>query len=154
MSDPKTIERKEGVMVRKASAVWQGDLRSGNGTMSAPSGAFKDIAYSFATRFENKPGTNPEELIAAAHAGCFSMALSAELTKAGLKAERIETTAEVTLEPVDGKPTVSKSHLRLNARVPGANKAQFETIANGAKAGCPISRLLKAEITLEAVLEG
>lgn len=153
MTTSKTIERKENVMIRKASAVWQGDLKSGTGSLTAPSGAFTDLPYSFATRFEDKPGTNPEELIAAAHAGCFSMALSGELTKAGLKAERIETTAEVSLEFVDGKPTVTRSHLRLKARVPGADKAQFETLATGAKAGCPISRLLKAEVSLDATLE-
>ena len=141
-------------MIRKATAVWQGDLKSGAGTLSASSGVFANTPYSFATRFEDKPGTNPEELIAAAHSGCFSMALSGELGKAGLKAERIETTAEVTLETIDGKPTVSKSHLRLKARVPGATKEQFETIASAAKAGCPISRLLNAQISLEAVLEG
>ncbi len=141
-------------MIRKASAVWQGELKSGNGTMTAPSGVMTNAAYSFATRFEEKPGTNPEELIAAAHAGCFSMALSGELSKAGMTPERIETTAAVTLETVDGKPTVSKSHLTVKAKVPGADAAKFQEVANGAKAGCPISRLLKAEITMEATLEG
>ena len=141
-------------MIRKASAVWQGDLKSGKGTMTAPSGVMTNAAYSFATRFEEKPGTNPEELIAAAHAGCFSMAFSAELSKAGMTPERVETTAAVTLETVDGKPTVTKSHLTVKAKVPGADQAKFQEIANGAKAGCPISRLLKAEITMEATLEG
>ena len=141
-------------MIRKASAVWQGDLKSGKGTLTAPSGAFTNAAYSFATRFEEKPGTNPEELIAAAHAGCFSMALSGELGRAGLKPERIETTAAVTLETVDGKPTVTKSQLTVKAKVPGADRAKFMEIANGAKAGCPISRLLKAEISMDATLEG
>ena len=141
-------------MIRKASAVWQGDLKSGKGTMNAPSGVMANAAYSFATRFEDKPGTNPEELIAAAHAGCFSMALSAELSKAGMVPERIETTAAVTLETIDGKPTVSKSHLTVKAKVPGADKAKFLEVAAGAKAGCPISRLLRAEITMEATLEG
>jgi osmotically inducible protein OsmC len=140
-------------MIRKATAVWQGDLKAGSGKLTAPSGAFKDLPYTFATRFENQPGTNPEELIAAAHAGCFAMALSGELGKAGLKPERIEATAEVSLDTVDGKPTVSKSHLRLRARVPGADQAKFNEIANGAKAGCPISRLLNAQITMEASLE-
>jgi osmotically inducible protein OsmC len=140
-------------MIRKASAVWQGDLKSGSGTMTAPSGVMTDAAYSFATRFEEKPGTNPEELVAAAHAGCFSMALSAELAKAGMSPVRVETTAAVTLETVDGKPTVSKSHLTVRARVPGADPARFAEIANGARAGCPISRLLRAEITMEATLE-
>jgi osmotically inducible protein OsmC len=141
-------------MIRKASAVWQGDLKSGKGTMNAPSGVLTNAAYSFATRFEDRPGTNPEELIAAAHAGCFSMAFSAELSKAGMVPERVETTAAVTLETIDGKPTVSKSHLTVRAKVPGADKAKFLEVANGAKAGCPISRLLKAEITMEATLEG
>jgi osmotically inducible protein OsmC len=141
-------------MIRKASAVWQGDLKSGKGTMTAPSGVMTNAAYSFATRFEDKPGTNPEELIAAAHAGCFSMALSAELGRAGMTPARVETTAAVTLDTVDGKPTVTKSHLTVKAKVPGADRAKFLEVANGAKAGCPISRLLKAEITMEATLEG
>ncbi|TMQ70736.1 MAG: OsmC family protein [Candidatus Eisenbacteria bacterium] len=141
-------------MIRKASAVWQGDLKSGKGTMTAPSGVMTNAAYSFATRFEEAPGTNPEELIAAAHAGCFSMALSAELGKAGLTPERVATVAAVTLETVDGKPTVTKSHLTVRAKVPGADNAKFLEIAGGAKAGCPISRLLKAEITMDAALEG
>ena len=141
-------------MIRKASAVWQGDLKSGKGTMTAPSGVMTNAAYSFATRFEEAPGTNPEELIAAAHAGCFSMALSAELSKAGLTPERVATVAAVTLETVDGKPTVTKSHLTVRAKVPGADNAKFLEIAGGAKAGCPISRLLKAEITMDAALEG
>ena len=140
-------------MIRKASAVWQGDLKSGHGTLSAPSGVLSNAAYSFATRFEDRPGTNPEELIAAAHAGCFSMALSAELGRAGLSPSRIETTAAVTLETVDGKPTVTKSHLTVKAKVPGVDRTKFLEVANGAKAGCPISRLLKAEITLDATLE-
>ena len=141
-------------MKRNASAVWKGDLKTGTGTMSTQSGALKDAAYSFVTRFEDKPGSNPEELIAAAHAGCFSMAFSAELGKAGLTPESVETTAEVTLEPVDGKPTVSRSHLRTRARVPGADQAKFDAAAAAAKAGCPISRLLNTNVTLEATLEG
>jgi osmotically inducible protein OsmC len=140
-------------MNRSASAVWKGDLKTGTGTMSTQSGALKDAAYSFVTRFEDKPGSNPEELIAAAHAGCFSMAFSAELGKAGLTPESVETTAEVTLEPVDGKPTVSRSHLRTRARVPGADQAKFDAAAAAAKAGCPISRLLNTNITLDATLE-
>jgi osmotically inducible protein OsmC len=112
-----------------------------------------DAAYSFATRFEDKPGTNPEELIAAAHASCFAMAFSAEVGKAGFKPDRVEATAEVSLETVDGKPTVSASHLRMKARIPGIDRGTFEKIAEGAKAGCPISRLLKADISLEATLE-
>jgi osmotically inducible protein OsmC len=141
-------------MIRKASAVWQGDLKNGKGTLSAPSGVLANAPYTFATRFENRPGTNPEELIAAAHAGCFSMALSAELGRAGLTPAKIETTAAVTLDTVDGKPTVTKSHLTVKASVPGADRAQFLEVANAAKAGCPVSRLLRAEITMEAMLEG
>ncbi len=140
-------------MIRTASAVWQGNLKNGTGTMTAPSGVMTNAAYTFATRFESKPGTNPEELIAAAHAGCFSMALSAELGNAGMTPQRIETTAAVTLETVDGKPTVTRSHLTVKAKVPGADRAKFLEVASGAKAGCPISRLLKAEITMEATLE-
>ena len=145
-------------MIRKASAVWQGDLKGGKGSFSTPSGtikqaAFNDIEYSFATRFEDKPGTNPEELIAAAHSACFSMALSHELHQAGFNPQRVETTAAVTLDKVDGKPTVTKSHLTVKAIVPGVDHAKFMEIANGAKAGCPISRLLKAEITMDATLE-
>ena len=140
-------------MIRKASAVWKGDLKGGTGTLSAPSGALREVPYTFATRFEDKPGTNPEELVAAAHAGCFSMALSAELGKAGFEPSKIETTAAVTLDTVDGKPTVTRSHLTVKATVPGADNAKFLEVANGAKAGCPISRLLDAEITMEAMLD-
>jgi osmotically inducible protein OsmC len=139
---------------RKASAAWQGDLKTGKGTISVPSGVLANAAYTFATRFEDSPGTNPEELVAAAHAGCFSMALSAELGRAGLKPTRIDTTAAVTLDTVDGKPTVTRSHLTVKAQVPGADRAKFLEIAKGAKEGCPISRLLRAEITMEATLEG
>jgi len=153
MTDTKTVERKEGVKVRKAGATWQGDLKSGTGTISATSGAFSNTPYSFATRFEDKPGTNPEELIAAAHAACFSMALSADLARAGFRAEKIDTTAEVSLGKVDDKPTVTESHLTTKARVPGIDRATFEKIANDTKVGCPISRLLKTEITLDAMLE-
>jgi len=143
---------REVPMIRKASAVWQGDLKSGSGLLSAPSGVLASTPYSFATRFEDRPGTNPEELIAAAHAGCFSMALSAELGRAGLMPERIETTADVTLETVEGKPTVTRSHLTVKARVPGADRAKFHEVANGAKAGCPISRLLNTAISMQAAL--
>ena len=141
-------------MKRKASAVWRGDLKSGRGTISTESTLLKDAQYGFGTRFENGPGTNPEELIGAAHAGCFSMALSAELGKAGFTAESIATTANVTL---DNHPqtswTVTKIHLECVAKVPGIDAAKFADVANGAKAGCPISRLLKAaEITLDAKL--
>jgi len=140
-------------MIRKASAVWQGDLKSGRGTMTAPSGVMTNAAFTFATRFEDKPGTNPEELIAAAHAGCFSMALSADLGRAGLTPDRIETTAAVTLEPVDGKPTVTKSHLTVRAKVPGIDQAKFLEIVKGTEQNCPISRLLKAQISTDATLE-
>lgn len=137
-----------------ANAVWEGTLKEGKGSITASNGAFSGTPYSFAKRFEGAagPGTTPEELIAAAHAACFSMATSAEISKAGFTATRLETSATVTLEPVDGKPTVTKSHLVLKATVPGIDKAKFDEVVAGSKAGCPISRLLKAEITLEATL--
>lgn len=140
-------------MKRKASAVWRGDLKSGRGTISTESSVLKDTQYSFGTRFENGPGTNPEELVGAAHAGCFSMALSAELGKAGFKPDSIETTATVTLENHPQTSwTVTKIHLETQAKIPGIAPEKFQEIANGAKAGCPISRLFKAEITLDAKL--
>ncbi len=141
-------------MKRTGSAVWQGGIRDGKGTVSTESGVLDGAQYSFSTRFEDGKGTNPEELLAAAHAGCFSMALSGQLNNAGLTAEQIDTTATVTMEPVDGKPTIRSVHLDLTARVPGATREQFETAANNAKAGCPVSRVLNAEITLTAKLEG
>jgi osmotically inducible protein OsmC len=141
-------------MKRKASAVWNGGLRDGQGTLSTDSGVLEDTQYSFSTRFEDGVGTNPEELIAAAHAGCFSMALSAQLEEAGLKAERIATTATVTLEKTGDGFTITAVHLDLRARVPGANRQKFDTAANNAKTGCPVSKLLKAQITLSAELEG
>jgi lipoyl-dependent peroxiredoxin len=141
-------------MERRATAVWNGGLKDGRGTISGESGAFRDLAYDFRKRFENDPGTNPEELIAAAHAACFSMALSAELGKAGLAPESIRTTAAVKLEMPGGVPTVTAIHLDLVAKVPGVEPAAFEAIANGAKENCPISRLLKAaQITLSARLD-
>jgi lipoyl-dependent peroxiredoxin len=140
-------------MKRKASAVWQGGLKDGKGTVSTASGALSETQYSFSTRFEEGTGTNPEELIAAAHAGCFAMALSGQLGNAGLTAERIDVTATVTMEKLEAGWTVSASHLDLTARIPGADRAAFETAADNAKAGCPISRLLNAEITLDAKLE-
>jgi osmotically inducible protein OsmC len=140
-------------MNRKASAVWRGNLKEGKGTISTESGILSDTQYSFSTRFENGRGTNPEELIAAAHAGCFSMALSAELGKANLTPENIDTTATVTLEKTDAGFTVTKVHLDVKAKIPGTNQSAFETVANTAKAGCPISRLLKAMITMDAKLE-
>ncbi|HEX8072755.1 MAG TPA: OsmC family protein [Pyrinomonadaceae bacterium] len=140
-------------MKRKASAVWQGGLKDGKGTISTDSGVLSETQYSFSTRFEDGIGTNPEELIAAAHAGCFSMALSGQLGNAGLTAESINTTATVTLEKTDAGFTITKVHLDVTARIPGAEQAAFETAAHNAKAGCPISRLLKAEITMDAKLE-
>ena len=140
-------------MKRKASAVWQGGLKDGKGTISTDSGVLDNTQYSFSTRFEDGKGTNPEELIAAAHAGCFSMALSGQLGSAGLTAESINTTATVTLEKTDAGFTITKVHLDVTARIPGAEQSAFETAANNAKAGCPISRLLKAEITMDARLE-
>jgi osmotically inducible protein OsmC len=141
-------------MVRKASAVWNGSLKEGKGTISTDSKVLSNAQYSFSTRFENGIGTNPEELIAAAHAGCFSMALSAQLGNAGITPESVETTASVTLEKTDAGFTVTKVHLDVTARIPGADQAAFDTAANNAKAGCPISRLLKAEITMSAKLIG
>ena len=140
-------------MKRKASAVWQGGLKDGKGTISTDSGVLENTQYSFSTRFEDGKGTNPEELIAAVHAGCFSMALSGQLGNAGMTAESINTTATVTLEKTDAGFTITKVHLDVTARIPGAEQAAFETAANNAKAGCPISRLLKAEITMDARLE-
>jgi lipoyl-dependent peroxiredoxin len=140
-------------MKRKASAVWHGDLKSGRGTISTESNVLKDAQYSFGTRFENGSGTNPEELIGGAHAGCFSMALSAELQKAGFTADTVSTTATVTLENHPQTSwTVTKIHLETEAKVPRITADKFAEVAQGAKAGCPISRLLKAEITLDAKL--
>ena len=141
-------------MKRKASAVWQGGLKDGKGTMSTPdSGVLSSTPYSFGTRFESQPGTNPEELIAAAHAGCFSMALSGQLNAANLKPERIATSAEVTLEKTDAGFTVTAVHLDVRAKVPGASQEAFDKAANNAKSGCPISRLLNAKISMSARLE-
>jgi peroxiredoxin, OsmC subfamily len=140
-------------MKRKASAVWRGGLKDGRGTISTDSGVLSDTQYSFSTRFEEGKGTNPEELIAAAHAGCFSMALSGQLGNAGLTAESINTTASVTLEKTDAGFTITAVHLDVTAKIPGAEQQAFDTAANNAKAGCPISRLLKAQITMEARLQ-
>jgi len=139
-------------MVRKASAVWNGSLKEGKGTISTESGVLSNSQYSFSTRFENGRGTNPEELIAAAHAGCFSMALSAQLGNAGITPQSLETTAAVTLEKLESGFAVTKIHLDLTARIPGVDKAVFDKAAADAKAGCPISKLLKAEITLTTTL--
>lgn len=141
-------------MKRSASAVWNGGLKDGRGTISTESGVLSNAQYSFGTRFEEGKGTNPEELIAAAHAGCFSMALSAQLNNAGKTAERIQTQASVTLLKTDAGFTVTAVHLQVRAKVPGATPPDFQEAANNAKNGCPISRLLKAEITMEAKLEG
>ena len=140
-------------MERKASAVWNGTLKEGNGTMTAPSGVLKDASYTWGQRFAEDPGTNPEELIAAAHAGCFSMAFSGKLVAVGLTPERIETTATVTLEKTDAGMTVTKVHLSTRGRVPGATPQVFAEQAEAARATCPISRLLNAQITLDAALE-
>lgn len=138
---------------RKASAQWNGGLKDGKGSISTDSGVLRDTQYSFGTRFENGAGTNPEELIAAAHAGCFSMALSGQLTTAGHPPASIRTTATVSMEKTDAGFTITGVHLDVTASVPGIDQAGFDTAANNAKAGCPISRLLKAEITMEARLE-
>jgi len=140
-------------MKRSGSAVWEGDLKTGKGRISTSSGVLQDTQYSFTTRFENGAGTNPEELIAAAHAGCFSMALSAQLGSAGLIAASIRTSATVTMEKTEAGFTVTASHLEVAAKVPGATEQAFREAAESAKAGCPISRLLKAEISMNARLE-
>lgn len=139
-------------MIRKASAVWNGSLKAGKGALSTDSGVLSSTPYSFATRFESARGTNPEELIAAAHAGCFTMALSAELGKAGITPESLETSAAVTLEKLEAGFTVTKVHLDVSARIPNADEAAFQKAAQSAEANCPISRLLKAEITMTARL--
>ena len=140
-------------MERSASAVWHGGLKDGKGTLSTQSKTLSEAQHSFGTRFENGVGTNPEELIAAAHAGCFTMALSGQLTSAELVPDTLETTAVVTMEKTDEGPTVTKIHLTTRAKVPGASKEKFDELAKKAKEGCPISRLLKAaEISLDAQL--
>ena len=141
-------------MIRKASAVWNGSLKEGKGSISTDSGVLSKTQYSFSTRFENGAGTNPEELIAAAHAGCFTMALSAQLGNAGITPESLETTAAVSLEKLEAGFTVTKIHLDVTGRIPGNDAAAFEKAAQAAKAGCPISRLLNAEITMTAKLAG
>jgi osmotically inducible protein OsmC len=141
-------------MKRKASAVWKGDLKSGKGTISTDSGVLSNTQYSFSTRFEDGIGTNPEELIAAAHAGCFSMALSAQLGNAGMVAESINTTATLTMEKLDAGWTVTAIHLDVTAMIPGGDRTAFETAAKNAIEGCPISRLLNAKIMMDAKLQG
>ena len=140
-------------MKKTASAHWQGGLKDGKGTISTQSGVLSNSPYGFNSRFEDQPGTNPEELIGAAHAGCFSMALSKELGDAGMSAESIETKAEVTLDKLDGGFAITAVHLSLRAKIPGADRAAFEQAVEAAKNGCPVSKVLNAEITLEAVLD-
>ena len=140
-------------MKKTASAHWQGGIKDGKGSISTQSGALKSAPYGFNTRFEDQPGTNPEELLGAAHAGCFSMALSKELGEAGMTAESIDTQAEVTLDKADGGFSITAVHLTLKARIPGADRAAFEKAVETAKNGCPVSKVLNAEITLEAVLD-
>jgi osmotically inducible protein OsmC len=140
-------------MKKTASAHWQGGIKDGKGTISTQSGVLTKSPYGFNTRFEDQPGTNPEELIGAAHAGCFSMALSKELGDAGMTAASIDTKAEVTLDKVDGGFAITAVHLSLRAKIPGADRAAFEQAVEAAKNGCPVSKVLNAEITLEAVLD-
>jgi osmotically inducible protein OsmC len=140
-------------MKRSASAAWHGDLKQGHGQLITRSGVLKDTPYSFASRFEGVAGTNPEELLAAAHAGCYTMALTAALGGAGFVPTRTATQATVTLEQLDGKWTISQVHLETDARVPGISNEQFQAIAADAKTNCPVSRLFKAAITLSAKLE-
>ena len=140
-------------MKRKASARWQGDLKTGKGAISTESGVLENTPYSFTTRFESGKGTNPEELVAAAHAGCFTMALSAELGKANLVAESLHTTATVTLDRVDAGWSITESHLEVVAKIPGASSEVFRKAAEAAETGCPISRLFNTKITMDARLE-
>jgi osmotically inducible protein OsmC len=140
-------------MERTASAVWNGSLKEGKGTITTQSGILSDAPYSFVTRFENGKGTNPEELIAAAHAGCFTMALSAQLGTMNFTPQSLRTSAKLTLEKLDAGWTISKIHLDVSARVPGISASAFESAAASAKANCPVSRLLKAEITMDTHLE-
>jgi osmotically inducible protein OsmC len=139
-------------MQRKASAVWKGGLKDGKGTVSSTSGVLSNTPYSFTTRFENTPGTNPEELIAAAHAACFSMALSAQLGEAKLTPDNISTSATLTMEKLDAGWTITAVHLDVVAKIPGASSDAFNTAAQNAKAGCPVSKVLNAKITMDAKL--
>ncbi len=140
-------------MIKKAWAVWKGGIKDGGGTLSTESGVLNEANYGFKSRFENGKGTNPEELIGAAHAGCFSMALSLILGEAGATPSSIETHAAVTLEKVGAGFEITASHLTVSARVPGMDAAKFAELANKAKAGCPVSKLMKATITMDAKLE-
>ena len=139
-------------MQRKGSAHWSGGLKDGKGTVSTSSGVLQDTQYSFSTRFENGTGTNPEELLAAAHAGCFTMALSAQLGNAGMTASKLETTATISLEKQPDGFAITKSHLDLVAHVPGVDQAKFDTAVKNAETGCPVSKLFKAEISVSARL--
>ncbi len=140
-------------MQRNASAHWTGGLKDGKGAITSASGVLSNTPYSFSTRFEGQPGTNPEELIAAAHAGCLTMALSSQLGAAGMTAESLDTTATVTMEKLEAGFTVTSVHLAVRAKIPGADKAKFDLAAKNAKEGCPISRLLNTKITMDAQLE-
>ncbi|HEY4360743.1 MAG TPA: OsmC family protein [Bryobacteraceae bacterium] len=139
-------------MKRTAQAQWQGDLKSGNGSLTTASAILSGTPYSFHSRFEQGAGTNPEELLAAAHAGCFTMALSAQLAGAGLTAEKLETTCTITLDQKDGGWAITESHLELTAKIPGATKEAFDKATAAAKAGCPVSKLYNTNITLNATL--
>ena len=141
-------------MKTTGSAIWSGGIKDGKGAISTKSGALKEYPYGFAARFEGKPGTNPEELIGAAHAGCFTMELSLMLTEAKLTAEKMETTAEVTLDKDGDGFSITAVHLTRKAKIPGADQKTFDDLTAKAKAGCPVSKLLKANITLDATLEG
>jgi osmotically inducible protein OsmC len=143
---------KESAMERKASAVWKGGLKDGKGTISAPGGVLRDTQYSFTSRFENGPGTNPEELIAAAHAACFSMALSAQLGGANLTPESITTNVTLTMEKLDSGWTITASHIDVVGKVPGADAAAFQKYAEAAEKGCPVSKVLNAKISMTAKL--
>jgi osmotically inducible protein OsmC len=139
-------------MKRSAQAQWSGDLKTGSGSVSMASGTLSHTPYSFHSRFEEGKGTNPEELLAAAHAGCFTMALSAQLAGAGLKADSLETTCTISLEQKDGGWAITESHLELKAKVPGATQEAFDKATQGAKSGCPVSKLYNTNITLTATL--
>jgi len=140
-------------MERSAEAQWRGDLKSGAGTISTASGTLSQTPYSFHSRFEQGKGTNPEELLAAAHAGCFTMAVSAQLAQAGLKADSLTTTCKITLDKTDGGFGITESHLEMKAKIPGATKEAFEKATEAAKSGCPVSKLYNTKITLDARLE-
>lgn len=140
-------------MQRNANAHWSGGLKDGKGTITSASGVLNNTPYSFSTRFESQPGTNPEELIAAAHAGCFTMALSAQLGNAGMTAQSLDTTATVTLEKLESGFAITKVHLQVKAKIAGADKAKFEQAAKNAETGCPVSKVLNAKITMDVQLE-